>query len=84
MNLFPPKVNRGHWARAFCMTNRAATSELMALKWGDIDWWQRRCRITRAITQASKGGAETTKTTAGIRTIDLLHLGQKSTKHKKP
>ncbi|MGP9764587.1 Arm DNA-binding domain-containing protein [Halomonas sp. AOP13-D3-9] len=48
------------------------TSELVALEWGDIDWRQKRCRITRAITQASKGEAETTKTTAGTRTIDLL------------
>lgn len=48
------------------------TSELVALEWGDIDWRQQRCRITRAITQASKGEAETTKTTAGTRTIDLL------------
>lgn len=48
------------------------TSELVALEWGDIDWRQKRLRVSRAITQASKGRAEATKTTAGTRTIDLL------------
>ncbi|WP_339935191.1 site-specific integrase [Vreelandella glaciei] len=56
----------------FALWTGLRTSELVALEWGDIDWRQNRCRITRAITQASKGEAETTKTTAGTRTIDLL------------
>lgn len=56
----------------FALWTGLRTSELVGLEWGDIDWRQNRCRITRAITQASKGEAETTKTTAGTRTIDLL------------
>lgn len=56
----------------FALWSGLRTSELVALEWGDIDWRQKRCRITRAITQAGKGEAETTKTTAGTRTIDLL------------
>lgn len=48
------------------------TSELVALEWGDIDWQGKRFKVTRAITQAAKGTAETTKTIAGTRTIDLL------------
>ncbi|WNL39304.1 site-specific integrase [Halomonas sp. PAMB 3232] len=56
----------------FAFWSGLRTSELVALEWGDIDWRQKRCRITRAITQAAKGTAETTKTTAGTRTIDLL------------
>ncbi|WP_231566438.1 site-specific integrase [Litchfieldella xinjiangensis] len=56
----------------FAFWSGLRTSELVALEWGDIDWRGKRVRISRAITQASRGTAETTKTTAGTRTIDLL------------
>lgn len=59
------------------------TSELVALEWGDIDWHGNRCRVTRAITQAAKGKAETPKTTAGARTIDLLPRAVEALKAQK-
>lgn len=67
----------------FALWTGLRTSELVALEWGDIDWRQKRCRITRAITQASKGEAETTKTTAGTRTIDLLPRALEALKAQK-
>lgn len=48
------------------------TSELVALNWADIDFDQNLINIRRAITQASKGIAETTKTMAGRRQIKIL------------
>lgn len=67
----------------FALWSGLRTSELVALEWGDIDWRQKRCRITRAITQAAKGEAETTKTTAGTRTIDLLPRALEALKAQK-
>ncbi|WP_447956539.1 Arm DNA-binding domain-containing protein [Vreelandella sp. EE7] len=67
----------------FALWSGLRTSELVALEWGDIDWRQKRCRITRAITQAGKGEAETTKTTAGTRTIDLLPRALDALKQQK-
>ncbi|WP_050805286.1 tyrosine-type recombinase/integrase, partial [Halomonas sp. HAL1] len=67
----------------FALWSGLRSSELVGLEWGDIDWRQNRCRITRAITQASKGEAETTKTTAGTRTIDLLPRALEALKAQK-
>ena len=67
----------------FALWSGLRTSELVGLEWGDIDWRQNRCRITRAITQAAKGKAETTKTTAGTRTIDLLPRALEALKAQK-
>jgi integrase len=47
------------------------TSELVALKWGDIDWRRNIVRISRAKTQASDEH-ETTKTRRGTRDVKLL------------
>lgn len=47
------------------------TSELVALKWGDIDWRRKIVRISRAKTQASDEH-ETTKTRRGTRDVKLL------------
>ena len=48
------------------------TSELIALNWGDVDFVRGYIRIRRAMTQASKGQAETTKTASGLREIKIL------------
>jgi len=47
------------------------TSELVALKWGDIDWLRGIVRISRAMTQAADE-AETPKTRRGARDTKLL------------
>ncbi|WP_310632232.1 Arm DNA-binding domain-containing protein [Paraburkholderia sp.] len=48
------------------------TSEVIALEWGDVDWHREAVRVRRAITKASKGVAEDTKTVAGRRDVKLL------------
>ena len=48
------------------------TSELVALDWGDIDWLRGEVHVSRAMTQASSGKAEVTKTVTGKRSIKLL------------
>lgn len=65
-------IPKGRFLIQFAFWSGLRTSELVALEWSDIDWQKKRLRISRAITQASRGEAETTKTTAGTRTIDLL------------
>ena len=47
------------------------TSELVALRWSDIDWIRGEFKISRAQTQAASE-AETPKTKAGRRTVKLL------------
>jgi len=47
------------------------TSELVALRWGDIDWARGEFKISRAQTQAATE-AETPKTLSGRRTVKLL------------
>jgi len=47
------------------------TSELVALRWDDIDWLRRIARISRAKTQAADE-AEGTKTRKGTRDVKLL------------
>ncbi|MET4696126.1 tyrosine-type recombinase/integrase [Endozoicomonas lisbonensis] len=47
------------------------TSELVALRWGDIDWVKGFVRVRRAQTQAAKKD-ESTKTYAGRRDVKLL------------
>ena len=47
------------------------TSELVALRWSDIDWTRQVFRVRRARTQAAHRD-ETTKTQAGLREVRLL------------
>jgi len=47
-------------------------SEIVAIEWGDVDYLRGIIKISRAITQAGNGIAETTKTRAGLREIKLL------------
>lgn len=47
------------------------TSELVALRWGDIDWINGVVRVRRALTQAAEKD-ETTKTYSGRRDVKLL------------
>lgn len=56
----------------FALWTGLRTSELVALDWGDIDWLREEVMVSRAMTQASKGEAEVTKTTAGRRSVKLL------------
>lgn len=58
------------------------TSELVALKWGDLDWQRNIIRVSRAQTQVSNE-AETTKTKAGIRDIKLLPLALEALQSQK-
>ncbi|WP_455913816.1 Arm DNA-binding domain-containing protein [Pseudomonas syringae] len=56
----------------FALWTGLRTSELVALDWGDIDWLREEVKVSRAMTQASKGQAEATKTAAGRRSVKLL------------
>lgn len=59
------------------------TNELVALEWGDIDWLREEVMVSRAMTQAGKGKAETTKTAAGRRSVKLLQPALKALKAQK-
>lgn len=59
------------------------TSELVALDWGDIDWLREEITVSRAMTQAGKGKAETTKTAAGRRSVKLLRPALEALKTQK-
>jgi integrase len=48
------------------------TSEVIALRWDDVDWQRMTIRVRRAITRAARGIAEDTKTIAGRRDVKLL------------
>lgn len=56
----------------FALWTGLRTSELVALEWGDIDWLREEVMVSRAMTQASKGAAEVTKTASGKRAVKLL------------
>lgn len=47
------------------------TSELVAVRWGDIDWQRKEIRISRARTSAASS-PETTKTASGARDVKIL------------
>jgi len=55
----------------FAFWSGLRTSELVALKWGDIDWNRKIVRISRAKTQAADV-AELPKTRRGARDVKLL------------
>lgn len=59
-------------------------SELIALSWGDIDFVRGHIKIRRAMTQASKGQAETTKTASGLREIKILGPTLEALQAQKP
>lgn len=67
----------------FALWTGLRTSELVALDWGDIDWLREEVMVSRAMTQASKGKAETTKTAAGRRSVKLLRLALEALKAQK-
>ncbi|WP_460107704.1 Arm DNA-binding domain-containing protein [Pseudomonas sp. H1_F01] len=67
----------------FALWTGLRTSELVALNWGDIDWLREEVMVTRAMTQASKGNAETTKTAAGRRSVKLLKPAMEALKAQK-
>jgi integrase len=67
----------------FALWTGLRTSELVALDWGDIDWLREEVMVSRAITQASKGKAETTKTAAGRRSVKLLRPAMEALKAQK-
>ncbi|RDU99169.1 Arm DNA-binding domain-containing protein [Trinickia dinghuensis] len=48
------------------------TSEVIALNWDDVDWHHGTIRVRKAMTRASKGTTEDTKTIAGRRDVKLL------------
>ncbi len=59
-------------------------SELIALDWGNIDFVRRVVIIRKAITTASKGQVESTKTRAGQREIKLLAPAVEALARQKP
>jgi len=67
----------------FALWTGLRTSELVALDWGDIDWLREEVMVTRAMTQAGKGKAETTKTSAGRRSVKLLRPAMEALKAQK-
>lgn len=67
----------------FALWTGLRTSELVALNWGDIDWLREEVMVSRAMTQASKGEAEVTKTTAGRRSVKLLKPAMEALKAQK-
>lgn len=52
------------------------TSELVALRWDDVDFIRNEVRVRRASTQAARQNAETTKTRSGNRAVKLLSPAQ--------
>ncbi|MEI4521196.1 Arm DNA-binding domain-containing protein [Pseudomonas sp. CCNWLW23] len=67
----------------FALWTGLRTSELVALDWGDIDWLREEAMVSRAMTQAGKGKAETTKTAAGRRSVKLLRPAMEALKAQK-
>lgn len=67
----------------FALWTGLRTSELVALDWGDIDWLREEVMVSRAMTQAGKGKAETTKTAAGRRSVKLLRPAMEALKAQK-
>ncbi len=67
----------------FALWTGLRTSELVALDWGDIDWLREEVMVSRAMTQAGKGKAETTKTAAGRRSVKLLRPALEALKAQK-
>jgi integrase len=67
----------------FALWTGLRTSELVALEWGDIDWLREEVMVSRAMTQAGKGEAETTKTASGRRTVKLLKPAMEALKAQK-
>lgn len=67
----------------FALWTGLRTSELVALDWGDIDWLREEVMVSRAMTQAGKGKAESTKTAAGRRSVKLLRPAMEALKAQK-
>jgi integrase len=56
----------------FALWTGLRTSELVGLRWDDIDWQRGEIRVRRATTQAAKGTAEKPKTVSSKRAVKLL------------
>lgn len=69
-------------AMQFALWTGLRTSELDALDWGDIDW-REEVMVSRIMTQAGKGKAETNKTAAGRRSVKLLRSAMEALKAQK-
>ncbi|UNM19269.1 site-specific integrase [Pseudomonas sp. ArH3a] len=67
----------------FALWTGLRTSELVALDWADVDWLREEVVVSRAMTQAGKGKAETTKTAAGRRSVKLLRPALEALKAQK-
>lgn len=67
----------------FALWTGLRTSEPVALEWGDIDWLREEVMVSRAMTQASKGVPEITKTATGRRSVKLLKPAMEALKNQK-
>lgn len=76
-------AGQGRNMMQFALWTGLRTSELVALDWGDIDWLREEVFVTRAMTQAARGKAETTKTAAGRRSVKLLRPAMEALKAQK-
>lgn len=69
---------------AFSLWTGLRPSELIALNWSDIDFVRGRIVVRKAITQASKGKVEDTKTSSGRREVKILAPAAAALKAQKP
>lgn len=67
----------------FCFWSGMRTSEVVALRWGDIDWLRGTAHVRRALTQAA-GAAETPKTKSSKREVKLLAPALEALMQQKP
>ncbi|TKR55366.1 site-specific integrase [Allopusillimonas ginsengisoli] len=72
----PPMANQVQ----FALWTGLRTSELVALRWNDIDFVRGVIIIDKAITHAAKGKVEDTKTTSGRREVKLLSPARQALK----
>lgn len=67
----------------FALWTGLRTSEMVALRWEDIDFARREIRVRRATTQAAKTAVEVTKTRSGTRTVKMLGLAREALEAQK-
>lgn len=68
----------------FALWTGLRTSELVALRWSDVDLTRGEVSIRRATTLAAKGQAERTKTRSSTRTIKLLAPARAALEAQRP
>lgn len=75
--------NQGRNLIQFALWSGLRTSELVALRWEDIDFRKGEIRVRRATTQAAKNAVEVTKTRSGTRTVKMLNPAREALERQK-